>query len=225
MNTTGANTAGMNTVLLRQLSLRGFVSFLILTALIAVVTVLIGNFGELQGKILMSSFSVSIASICAMSGAVFIESRGPRWLGVLGIVIALVGLLLLNVGLWFETGGWTYWKFVFVFVVVSLGLAHGFLLQLPTLSNAHRWVQPLSALSIAVLVALISAALIWEWSGDWLWRTMTVVAIVVVLCSALIPILLRLGAPLNRVRLVLELFEGSTYRSADGRRFEVRELE
>jgi hypothetical protein len=216
----------VNTVLLRQLSLRGFVGFLSLTALIAVVTVLVGNFGELQGKILASSFSVSIASICAMSGAVFMESRGPRWLGVVGIVIALLGLVLINVGLWFEPGSWTYWKFVFVFVVVSLGLAHGFLLQLPSLNLTYKWVQPLSAISIALLVALISGALIWEWSGDWLWRGMTVVAIVVVLCSALIPILLRLGASSTaRVKLVLELLEDGLYQSADGRRFEVRELE
>jgi hypothetical protein len=215
----------MNTVLLRQLSLRGFVGFLILTALIAVATVLIGNFGELQFKILTSSFSVSIASICAMSGAVFMESRGPRWLGVLGILVALIGLLLVNIGLWFEPGSWTYWKFVFVFVVVSLGLAHGFLLQLPNLNPAYRWVQPLSAFSIALLVLLISAALIFDLSGDWLWRSMTVVAIVVVLCSALIPILLRLGASMSRTKLVLELLEDGVYKSSDGRRFEVRELE
>jgi hypothetical protein len=215
----------MNTVLLRQLSLRGFVGFLILTALIAVVTVLIGNFGELQFKILASSFSVSIVSICAMSGAVFMESRGPRWLGVLGILVALIGLLLVNIGLWFEPGSWTYWKFVFVFVVVSLGLAHGFLLQLPNLNLAYRWVQPLSAISIAVLVLLISAALIFDLSGDWLWRSMTVVAIVVVLCSALIPILLRLGASVSRVKLVLELLEDGVYQSADGRRFKLSELE
>ena len=52
----------------------------------------------------------------------------------------------------------------------------------------------------------------------------SVVAILVVLCSALIPILVRLGA-VNRVKLVLEWLEGDTYSSADGRRFEVRELE
>ena len=183
----------MNIVLLRQLSLRGFVGFLSLTALVAVVTVLVGNFGDLQFKILASSFSVSITSICVMSGAVFMESRGPRWLGVLGIAIALLGLVLINLGLWFQPGNWTYWKVVFVFIVL--------------------------------LVALISGALIWEWSGDWLWRGMTVVAIVVVLCSALIPILLRLGAPVSRAKLVLELLEGGLYQSADGRRFEVRELE
>ena len=215
----------MNIVLLRQLSLRGFVGFLSLTALVAVVTVLVGNFGDLQFKILASSFSVSITSICVMSGAVFMESRGPRWLGVLGIAIALLGLVLINLGLWFQPGNWTYWKVVFVFIVVSLGLAHGFLLQLPSMNLAHRWVQPLSAISIALLVALISGALIFDLSGDWLWRAMTVVAIVVVLCSALIPILLRLGAPVSRAKLVLELLEGGLYQSADGRRFEVRELE
>jgi Flp pilus assembly protein TadB len=104
-------------------------------------------------------------------------------------------------------------------------LAHGFLLQLPSLNVAYKWVQPVSAISIALLVALISAALIFDLSGDWLWRSMTVVAIVVVLCSALIPILLRLGASTARVKLVLELLENGVYQSADGKRFEVRELE
>jgi hypothetical protein len=216
----------MNTVVLRQLSLRGFVGFLSLTALIAVITVLVGNFGDVQFKILASSFSVSIASICAMSGAVFMESRGPRWLGVFGILVALLGVLLVNLGLWLEPGNWTFWKIAFVFVVVSLGLAHGFLLQLPSLNVVYKWVQPLSAISILLLVVLISAALIFDLSGDWLWRSMTVVAIVVVLCSALIPILLRLGASSTaRVKLVLELLEGGVYQSADGKRFEVRELE
>jgi hypothetical protein len=209
----------------RQLSLRGFVGFLILTALLAVATVLIGNFGDVQARVLASSFSVSIASICAMSGAVFIESRGPRWLGVLGIAVALIGLLLVNVGLWFEPGAWTFWKIAFVFVTVSFGLAHGFLLQLPRLNVGHRWVQALSAASIALLVLLISGALVWEWSSDWLWRGMTVVAIVVVLCSALIPILVRLGVPVAiRTKLTLERLEDGSYRGADGRRYEVREL-
>jgi hypothetical protein len=46
------------------------------------------------------------------------------------------------------------------------------------------------------------------------------------LCSALIPILLRLGASSTaRVKLVLELLENGVYQSADGKRFEVRELE
>jgi hypothetical protein len=215
---------------LRQVSLRGFVVFLILTALIAVVTVLMGDFGEVQGKILASSFSVSIVSICVMSCAVFIESRGPRWLGVLGIVIGLIGLVMINFGLWFDADNWEYWKLVFVFVTVTLGLAHGFLLQLPRLNAVHVWVQPVSAVCIALLVALISVGLIWNVSGDWFWRSMTVVAIAVVLCSALVPILLRLGASLTtQGKLVLELLEslegGGLYKSADGRRFEVRELE
>lgn len=211
---------------LSQLLLRGFVGFLILTALLAVVAVLSGNFGDVQGRVLASSFSVSVASICAMSGAVFIDSRGPRWLGVLGITVALIGLVLVNVGLWLEPGAWKFWEIAFVFVAVSFGLAHGFLLQLPNLNAAHRWVQTLSALSIAVLVLLISGALIWGWFGDLFWRGTGVVAIAVVLCSALIPILMRLGASSTaRVKLVLELLEGGVYQTANGKRFEVREIE
>ena len=215
----------MNAALLRTLALRGFVGFLTLTAVIAVITVLLGDFGDLQGRILGTTLSISIASICAMSGAVFIEARGPRWLGWTGIVIAVIGLLLFNLGLWVEVGGWAFWKVILIFVTATLGLAHGFLLQLPTLHNAHRWVQTASAISISLLVTVISVALLMDWSGDALWRAVTVVAIAVVLCSVLVPILARLGSTISRSRLVLEPVDGLVYRSADGRRFEVRELE
>jgi hypothetical protein len=55
---------------------------------------------------------------------------------------------------------------------------------------------------------------------------MTVVAIVVVVCSVLVPILLRLGGvSAARVKLVLEQVDGVVFQNAEGRRFEVHELE
>ena len=132
-----------------------------LTAIIAVVTVLSGEFGSLQVKILALSFSVSLASICAMSSVVFIEQRHSKLLGTLGLVMAALALLLYNVGMWLEVSGFgfgePFWKTTICCIAVAIGLAYGFLLQSPRLAPAQRWVQRAAGYTIAWSVALTCA--------------------------------------------------------------------
>ena len=60
---------------IRKLALKIFIGFLGLTAVIAIISVLAGQFGELQWKILGTTFTISAASICSMSCAAFIEKK------------------------------------------------------------------------------------------------------------------------------------------------------
>lgn len=222
---------------MKFLYLRGFVVFLVLTALIAIVTVLSGEFGDLQARILASSFSVSLASICAMSSAVFMEQRGSKLLGTLGLVVAAVALLLFNAGLWLEVSWGPFWQTAVCCITVMIGLAHGFLLQLPRLAPAQRWVQRMSGYAIALSVGLICALII---SPDAVGETfgypqiLTITAIAVVLLSVLVPIYARLGhdqASLETKRtltlepLTLEPLGDGTYRDASGQRYAVKRLE
>ena len=217
--------------------LRGFVGFLVLTALIAVFTVLSGEFGSVQGKILASSFSVSLASICAMSSAVFIEQRRSKLLGALGIVVTVVALLLFNAGLWLEVSWGPFWQTAFCCITVMIGLAHGFLLQLPRLAPAQRWVQRAAAYAIALSVAMICAGII---SPDRIAdafgypQILTITAIAVVLLSVLVPIYARMGydqlgrgqPSLETTRtLTLEPLGDGTYRDAAGQRYALERLE
>ena len=57
----------MNFTEIKKVLLKLFVGFLILTAIIAIISVLSGEFGELQGKILATTLTISMASICSMS--------------------------------------------------------------------------------------------------------------------------------------------------------------
>ena len=214
---------------MRVFYLRGFVVFLVVTALIAVVTVLSGQFGSLQGKILASSFSVSLASICAMSGAVFIEQRRSKTLGTLGIAVAAVALLLFNAGLWLELSWGPFWQTAFCGVTVMIGLAHGFLLQLPRLGVRQRWVQRAAGYAIALSVALICLGII---SPDRFAdafgypQVLTITAIAVVLLSVLIPVYARMGQALEVTQtLTLEPLGDGTYRDASGQRYVVERLE
>ena len=63
----------------RRASLRTFLGFLALTAAVAVVSVLSGDFGETQVKVLLTTLTISAASMCAMACAAFIEKRKPAF--------------------------------------------------------------------------------------------------------------------------------------------------
>ena len=225
--------------------LRGFVGFLALTAIIAVVTVLSGEFGSLQVKILASSFSVSLASICAMSSAIFMEQRHSKLLGTLGLVISALTLLLFNAGLWLEVSllGGPFWQIVFCGITLMIGLAHGFLLQLPRLAPAQRWVQRAAGYAITLSLTLICAVFIFPDLAKRIDQVfgypqlLTINAIAVVLLSVLVPIYARLGhdgrrqssltpkRTLTLEPLTLEPLGDGTYRDASGQRYALERLE
>lgn len=213
----------MNIHHLRSWFLKSFVGFLSLTALIAIVSVLAGEFGETQAKILATSFTVSAASICSMACAAFIEKRGGRRLGTAGIGAAALAAALLIAGVWAEVDSEYYWKTVVTAIVVALAIAHTFLLHLPKLADRFDWAQPASAALIGLLGAMVIAAAWGEIDEEGYYRLLTVVSILVVLFTLLVPVFWRIGRGETdtRRRLLLTEDADGCFRDAEGRAYRV----
>ena len=154
--------------------------------------------------------------------------------------MAALALLLFNAGLWLEVSWGAFWQTAFCCIVLMIGLAHGFLLQLPRLAPAQRWVQRASGYAIALSVALICAGIIGsDRVADAFGypQLLTINAITVVLLSVLVPIYARLGhdgrrqsslepkRTLTLEPLTLEPLGDGTYRDASGQRYAVERLE
>jgi len=183
----------MDSAAIRKGSLRAFLLFLILTALLAMATVLQGgNFGDLEFKALATSFTVSGASICAMSSAAFMERRRGRILGMLGILLAAAAAILLIGGLWSRNAGDPYWKATLTVIVLAVGFAHAFLLALPELDEEQEWIQKAIPVSIGFLAFLIILGVWKEITESGYLRLITAVAIFVGLETVAIPILVKL---------------------------------
>ncbi|MEJ2246859.1 MAG: hypothetical protein P8Y80_12395 [Acidobacteriota bacterium] len=215
----------MNYAGLSKISLRVFLGFLGLTALIAIVTVLSGEFGELQMKVLVTTFTISAASICAMSCAAFIVKKNRLAIGLGGIFLTVITAVLVICGIWPEIDSEIYWKTTGTIGVTAIACAHGFLLYLPNLGKRYRWVQNISFLSIVVLALQIIVAMWGEIPDEAYYRFLTVVAIMVGLETLSIPILFRMGKGQKRELLILEKLEDGTYRDTGGKRYQVNSLE
>jgi len=183
----------LNYTHVRRQLLKTFICFLALTALIAIASVLTGEFGEIQAKILGTSFTISAASICSMACAAFIEKKKLARLGLSGIGMSVVAAILVIIGMWAEIDAEFYLKTMATCIVGAVASAHACLLVLPSLQQRHRWIQTTSVGSIAVLSLLILIALWAEIDANAYFRLLAVVAILVGLETLVIPLLLKLG--------------------------------
>jgi len=183
----------MNYTETRRLLLKVFIGFLSLTALVAITSVLSREFGETQFKVLVTTFSISAGSICAMSCAGFLERKGAKGVGFAGILAAGVAVLMAIGGVWGEIKETGYWKTTLTSIVVSVAFAHGCLLRLPNLAASYRWTQTVSTILIGLLAVQIILAILGEVKDEGYYRLMAALSVLVVLVTLVIPICSRLG--------------------------------
>ncbi len=217
----------MNPASVRRTCLFSFIGFISLTALIAIVSVLASEFGEVQLKVLGTTFSISAASICAMACAALMEKRGVRTFSLIGVGTSIAAALLIITGIWTELDSEFYWKLTFSLTTFSIGLAYAFLLWLPALDSAHRWVQTASSISIGVLTIQIIAAVWGEIDNEGFYRLMAVISIVTVLFSLIVPVFMRLRHETHAedTTLVLRKNADGTYSDKKGATYTVQPVE
>ena len=221
---------------LRRSFLRIAIAFLAMTALVAIATVLSGGMSETQGRILATSATISLASVCAMACAAFLERGRLPSLAYVGMAFAFTAAALMIFGIWLQLtvlGSEAFWKSVFLCTLWAVAFAHGQLLCLPTLSKSHRWTQGASVACITTLGLLGSIAVVFEPHGDLLPRLMVTLAILIALLTLVVPILAKLrsghegtdGEPHSASdRLVLVRGGDGVFRDSLGQRYRVERV-
>jgi hypothetical protein len=211
---------------IRKISLKVFIGFLGLTALIAIITLLSGKFRWFQWRVLGTSLTITAASVCAMSCAAFIEKKKQVLLGMTGIVLCVSAAILLIAGMWTAVENEICLKITITLGVFGAGFAHAFLLFLPELGDRYKWVQPASSVSIGILALLIVVFVWGEFDNDLYFRILAAVAIIVSLETIVIPILMKLRKTTTpgRIKLVLEKIDDDIYRDSEGNEYKLKPL-
>lgn len=212
---------------LRKGFLKLFLGFLGITALVAIASVVSGELGSIQVKILITCFTISAASISAMACAAFIERRQHVRPGILGISLAVLSATLVITGVWVESGNEWYWKVTVTIITLAIGAAHGLILNLPDLNKKSQWVQTASTAIIVLLVLLIHVVIWGEVETEWFYRLLTIVAILTGLVTLAIPILMKLHADtgVDEELLLLKRLEFGKYQAPDGDIYHVEKIE
>lgn len=172
-----------------------------ISAVMGIIAILSGTFGEFQAKIIFTTLTISAASIGALASGALWENRNRRLLPAMGVMLALLAAVLLIVGIWLTHFSEGYWKFTASTCVLAIATAHTCLLALAKLARRFFWSRLIAFTANYLLALLIILMIYVEPQGDFGVRVIGVTSIIVAAMTIMTPIFHRLSrGDLDRAR-------------------------
>jgi len=202
---TPQNTAEIRNIKgIRRIAVWTVVVSLVITALIGIYTIVSGDFGETQSKVMLTTLAVAAFSVLALCHLAIVE-RDVRAVGWIGIGTSALALITAAILIWWNFGDYMYqrdgiygniMKTFAITGLVALSLAHANLMLL--LQTAPlRWIR--SSLTVAlILIAIVPTLIIPiiltdgmfppQSFQDVYWRFFAVILILDALCTIALPV-------------------------------------
>ncbi len=183
----------MENVSSRKLALTVFFASVVINAALGIFSLFAGEFGDLQGKVLMTSLSVSAASVLslAMFPAKERELLGP--VPTVGIALSVLGFGMLVVLVWTDFNADDFGRLVASVLTFAVAAGYASLIALAVVQPKFRNIVNAAFGLAAVLSVLIVGALWAEPRGDFMLRLMGILSILLAAATVSIPVLHRLN--------------------------------
>ncbi|GAA2442441.1 hypothetical protein [Agromyces soli] len=184
----------------RRAAVVALVASISITAVVGIVVLLTGDFGEVQGRVLTTTLLVagfSTVALCHLA----VAGRPVRVVGFVGLAVSAIALVIGLVLIWTPWDAWNdgsgeLWRWFGVTGVLALSLAHANLLLLLA-GRRHPFVRAAMAVTltaIALVALLVILPILSDGripgDGGWdaYWRWFGVIAIVDALGTIVLPV-------------------------------------
>jgi hypothetical protein len=188
--------AEMPSLNLKKFFLYLLIASVALSALIGIGVILLGNFGELETKILLTTMTVTVTSILGLACGAYLETGRGKILPVAGIVFAVVSCVLWVFLVWNGTVQEDFFaRLLLSLTLFAASCSHLSLLSLARLDKRFQWSNPLAHVAVLVLTAFL-LYLIWvekNFAGDWIPRVIGVLSIIIAAVTIVTPVFHRLS--------------------------------
>ena len=190
---------------LRRLFLLSAATLVSVAALLAIGTVLSGDFGDTEGKLFATIGAAFVGVATAAAGAALLERGVSRPLGIAGLVLAGGGFVLWTEQVWARHDSESYWKLLWILLTWALATLVVSSARLITRSPRLLRTLFVGTAAVTVIAAIVATTMVVRESGDG-WQLFAVALILALLGQILTPILERYsvtpgeeGAPRERV--------------------------
>jgi len=188
----------MNKINLKRAFLYLLVASVAVSALIGIVVLILGNFGEFEVKVLLTTLTVIVTSILGLACGAYLESGRGRFIPIAGIIVAVVSCVLWIVLVWHSTVHEDYFaQLLMSLTLFSATCAHISLLSLATLDRRFIWSR-YAFLAVDWVMTAYLLFLIWNatWiDSDTTPRVIGVLSIIVAALTIVTPIFHKLSSP------------------------------
>ncbi len=173
------------------------VASLVLSALVAIVVFLIGNFGETEFRVIATTLTIGLYSLTGLCGSIMLERKKYPGLALIGILISVVGFLITLLAIWELVEFDDFWKIITILIILAVAIAHACLILL---IESNKAVVRYSLFGTLVFISLVALMLIMlvllEFDladNDFAYRLLGVFAVLDVLGTIVTPILKKLN--------------------------------
>jgi hypothetical protein len=207
----------METAAARRFLLVGAILAISVTAIIAIVALLVGDFADTELRVLATTGGFGLSSLIAMRGTALLDQRRHIALGRAVISLSALSFLIELWILWVDDDNELAWKSYVCAITTAVAFA-----QIAGMLSRRRATDPVwipRLVSAAGTAAVVAAAMSWaaaigEISRAGYYRVLGAVVVLNVFLAILQPVLRRLGRPAVEAggssrRFVLVLADGS----------------
>jgi type II secretory pathway component PulM len=146
---------------LRRFFLYLLISSVTVSAVIGIAVILIGNFGEFETKILLTTTTITVTSILGLACGAYLETGRGRIMPLTGIGLAVVSAVMWMVVIWsWQETNDTFVKALMSATLLAASCSHLSLLSLARLDKRFAWSRIAAHAAVWTLAAIV-LYLIW----------------------------------------------------------------
>jgi len=164
-----------------------------LSAVLGIIAILSGNFGDFEARVILTTVTISAASICALAAGALWENRRERTFPGITVALAILAAAVIIIGIWGKISTISYWKFSATVGVLAIAFAQACLVSLARLASRFASTRIIALIAIFFLATLIIIAICTEVSSEGFFKTMGATAILVAALTIMMPIFHRLS--------------------------------
>ncbi len=184
----------MNTPDFKKYFLRTLVIALSIGAAIGIFIFLVGDFGETEARLLLTTLAIGSYSLTGLCSAANQNRAGLKVFSITGMLISIIGFLVTLGAVWELVDLEDIWKTMVIFLILSVATAHASLLLLIRPKSKNITYSLIATMVFISLVALmLIKSIITEFDeSEFYFRLLGVFSILNVLGTIVTPILNRI---------------------------------
>jgi hypothetical protein len=190
---------------LRRLFLISLIASVATSALIGIGVLLLGNFGLLEVRILMTTMVITVVSVLGLACGAYIEIRAGKHLPYAGIALSVIAGLMSFLVIWdVLDDDEIFIKMFLTVTLLAIACSHLSLLALARLDRRFSWTRISAVICVALLCAILLFILWFEPTGDsdLIYRILGVLGILLAAITVVTPVLHKLSSDQSDVEKI-----------------------
>jgi len=184
----------------KRTGLQVLIASVVVSAALAIFSLLRGEFSDTDGKILLTALSIAAASVLTLSNGIVLEQGRSRPVATLAIIVSVVGFGLLVVTIWNSFDIDELIKVAASTIFLGVTLTHWSLVSIARIPARFRLLQ-VAAFPLSGILATFLIAAVWgRVEGSQTAQIAGVIGILTVAITIILPVLQRLSVTETRTR-------------------------